>query len=397
MPLVVGEAEVVIRANTAGLDAELAASGDAGFATLGTKADKAGEDAGMGLSAGLGRGAKDIGEDAEKDLEKSTGRMKGLVNDFSSKAKSTLQGIGVPASLLTGTAAATLAIGGVAAVAIDLGSKMQKANATIAASSGQSIEAVTKIGDAFLTTAGVSQHSAIDMSNAFGMVAGSLKLTEGHALTAKQALDFMNTASTLATAKGIDLATATQTLAGVMQAFQLNASQAAMASNVLFNASNATGQGIDTLANSMEKLRSKLGDTAPPMAALAALTVDMTKQGITGRAAVTGLNGAVTSLAAAAAGATTAGQKSEAVLKALGVSAKGANGELTPMSKIIDVLGPKFKTMTQAQQIATATMIFGSSAAKSMTAVILAGTTAYDASDRAQSRSTTQCKKQRTR
>jgi TP901 family phage tail tape measure protein len=381
MPLVVGEAEVIIRANTAGLDTELAASGDAGLASLGSKADKAGEDVGKSLSTGVSKGAKDIGKTAEKDLEQSTGRMKGLLNDLGNKASGTLQGLGVPASLLSGTAALTLGIAGVAAVAVDLGAKMQKANATIAASTGQSIAAVTKIGDAFLTTAGTAQHSAIDMSNAFGMVAGSLKLTEGRALTAKESLDFMNTASDLAVAKGIDLATATTTLAGVMQAFQLKTSQAAEASNILFNASNATGQGIDTLANSMEKLRSKLGDTAPPMAALAALTVDMTKNGITGRAAVTGLNGSVTALAAAAAGATTAGAKSEAVLKALGVSAKQANGTLTPMSEIITKLEPKFKTMTQSQQIATASLIFGSSAAKQMTAVILAGNTAYDAAN----------------
>ena len=386
MALVVGEAEVIVRANTAGLDAEIASSGDAGLASLSTKAEKGGEDAGLALSGGVDKGTKDVLKKTESDVEKSTGRMSGLMNDFGSKAKSSLSGLGVPESLLSGPAVAAVAFGAVAAGAIDLGVKMQKANASIAASSGISIKAATQIGDAFETTAGKSEHSAIDMATAFAPVAGQLKLVEGHALTSAQALQFMNTASTLATASGQDLGTTTATLAGVLQAFQLNASQAADASNILFNASNATGQGIDTLATSMEKLRAKLGDTAPPMSELAALTVDMTKNGITGRAAVTGLNGAVTSLGAAAAGSTTAGQKSEAALQSLGVSAKTASGQLTPMSEIIDKLGPKFATMTQAQQIATATTIFGSSAAKAMTAVIDAGTKSYDLSAQAVTR-----------
>jgi hypothetical protein len=56
------------------------------------------------------------------------------------------------------------------------------------------------------------------------------------------------------------------------------------------------------------------------------------------------------------------------------------------MSEIIDKLAPKFATMTQAQQIATATTIFGSSAAKAMTAVIDAGSKSYDESTAAVTR-----------
>ena len=87
---------------------------------------------------------------------------------------------------------------------------------------------------------------------------------------------------------------------------------------------------------------------------------------------------AVVTLLGAAAGTTKTGKDAEATLRLYGLSAKTANGELTPLSTIIGGLEPKFKTMTQAQQLATATAIFGAAAAKQMTAVILAGSSAFD-------------------
>ena len=47
-----------------------------------------------------------------------------------------------------------------------------------------------------------------------------------------------------------------------MQAFQIPVNGAADASNVLFNASNATGQSIDAIGGVMDKVRSKMGALA---------------------------------------------------------------------------------------------------------------------------------------
>jgi TP901 family phage tail tape measure protein len=254
---------------------------------------------------------------------------------------------------------------------------MQKADASIATSEGVSVKAATNIGNAFLDTGGKVEFSGIKQAQAFSLVAGELKTTEGQALSTAQATTFMTSAMTLATATGTDLSDTTSTLAGVMQAFQLPLAQTASASNVLFNASRATGQGIDTLATSLEKTRSKLGETSPPLSQLTALIVDMTKAGITGRAALTGVNTAMTGLLGAATGTTKANLAANATLKQYGVNAVQANGQLTPMSTIIEKLAPKFATMTQAQQLATSSIIFGSSAAKQMTAVIDAGTVSF--------------------
>ena len=51
---------------------------------------------------------------------------------------------------------------------------------------------------------------------------------------------------------------------------------------------------------------------------------------------------------------------------------------ITPLATIISDLAPRFAKMTQAQQLSTASIIFGSAAAKDMTKVIDAGSASYD-------------------
>jgi TP901 family phage tail tape measure protein len=379
MALVVGEAEVVIRANTKGLEAEMTAGSDPAFSSLGNKAKTAGEDAGTALTTGLSSTSKNIGKDTTAAVEKETSKIKGLYQDMGSKAKSSLSGLGVPASLLNGPAIAGVAFAAVAAGSVDLAVKMQSATASIATTEGISVKAAANIGDAFLSTAGKSEYSGQQLATAFAGVAGQLKATQGSALSTAQSMTFMTSATDLAKASGSDLTSTTSVLGGVLQAFQMNVTQAAGAANVLFNASNATGQSLSSLASSLERTRARLGATSPPMADLAALMVDMTKNGITGRAALTGLNGAMTALQGAATGTSKANVTAAFTLKEYGINALQANGQLTPMSTIIEKLAPKFATMTQAQQLSTATLIFGTSASKAMTAVIDGGVKSYQA------------------
>jgi TP901 family phage tail tape measure protein len=376
--LIVGEAEVIIRANTAGLDAELGAT-DLGAGGLTSKAATAGEDAGLALTGGVKKETGKLGADVAKDGEDAGGMFAGALSKPLSSAKSMLSGLGVPEAVLTGWGAAGVAVAAIGAASIDAAMKMQTADATISTSEGITVKAATNVGDAMLGTSGKSEYSGQQMAVAFGAVAGQLKATQGSALTTAQSMQVMNAASDLATAKQIDLGTATSTVAGVMQAFQLKTGQAAMAADTLFNISNVTGQGVDTVGSALEKLKAKLGDTSPPLGALGALMVDMTKQGITGRAALTGVNTAMTGLIGAATGTTTANLEAKQALQSYGISAVQANGQLTPMSTIIAELGPKFRTMTQAQQLTTASTIFGTSAAKDMVTVINGGPAVYDA------------------
>ena len=293
--------------------------------------------------------------------------------------KSVLSSMGVPSALLGGWGELGLAVVGVAAASIDLGEKMQSADTAIATSTGQSVASATAIGNAMLDTAGKSEFSGEVQAEAYAAVAGQMKATEGATLNTTQAMTLMNAAGDLATAKQISLNTATSTLAATMQAFQMPVKDASDATDILFNASNSTGQGVDTLGAALDKMRAKLGDASPPLGALASLMVDMTDNGITGRAALTGVNSAMTALVAASSDTTTAGKAANKELQSFGISATTASGQLTPMGTIIDGLAPKYATMTQSQQLATSTLIFGASSAQAMTAVINAGIPALDA------------------
>jgi TP901 family phage tail tape measure protein len=313
-------------------------------------------------------------------------RVRPITNTFTSeteggltKLKSMLGSLGVPASLMTGFALTGTAIAGAGVAAVSLAVKMQSADAAIAASSGVSMAAAKSLGDAFLSTGGKSEYSGQQMATAYAAVAGQLKATQGAALTNAQAMTFMYAATDLAKASGQDLGTTTQTLGGVLQAFQLKVKDAANVSNVLFNASNATGQSFTALATSLERVRSRLGNTSPPLAALTALMVDMTKNGITGRTALSGLNTAMTALMGAAVGSTKVNKLAKQTLADYGIAAQTADGQLVSMATVIDKLAPKYATMTQAQQLSTSATIFGNAAAKGMTAVIDGGTRSYNA------------------
>ena len=308
------------------LETDLGAAGLAGGAALhdgvedGTKdvADdlaKDGEDAGSkfsdAMSGGLGKLANLISNTGlplgplSEGLEKSSDATKDL-DSSSSGLFNTMSGVGKVAFL-------GLAVAGAAAAAegIHLAQNMQSADAAIAVAAGTSTKAATDIGNAFLATAGKSEFSGIEMADAFGQVAGQLKSAQGSALSTAQALQVMNAAGDLATAKQISLATATSTVAAAMQAFQLKTKDASSVSDLLLNASNATGQSVSALGNALDKTKTRLGGMSPPIQQLSGLLVDMTNHGETGRAAMTALTSTFTNFLKPAICRSDRGERSE--------------------------------------------------------------------------------------
>jgi phage-related minor tail protein len=334
---------------------------------------------------------------------------------------------------------AAAAIGAIAAESIHMAMEMQTADAAIAVAGGTSVKAATAIGNAFLGTAGKTEFSGKEMAESYATVAGQLRSTEGHALDASSALSVMNATSDLATAKQISLGTATSSVVGIMQAFSLKTKDAAGVADILFNASVATGQGVDTLSAGLEKMKSKLGDAAPPLGQLAGLMVDLTNHGETGRAALTAVSaatqtlitagsgvavaqqaqasafaqlspklqalateykeGKITSEAFATAGhglstsqalqfkafsaATDAIETAKEKLDAMGITVDNAQGKFVGMSSIIGQLHNKIQGETQAQQLATLTTAFGAASASKMLSVVEAGPAVYDAATKA--------------
>ena len=222
-----------------------------------------------------------------QELEAAQAGKTATAQDGLSKA---FNGIGL------GALAATVGIGILVKHSVDAAMSFETTTAQIANSANISSKAAQQIGDAFTSTAGQTTFSAQDMAAAYGKVAGQLGLTAGHALSTKEALDFMNVATTTAEASGQSLGSTTTNLAKIMQAFGLNAHGAADAANAMYNASRVTGVQFGQFANQLTRMKSQLGALAPSISDTATFMVDLTKHGVTGRQAMMMMNTVMTQL-----------------------------------------------------------------------------------------------------
>ncbi|WP_249020561.1 phage tail tip lysozyme [Conexibacter sp. S30A1] len=255
----------------------------------------------------------------------------------------------------------------------DLAAKYQSATHTIAANAGTSAAAATKIGTAFLGTSGQSIFSAKDMVVSFASVAGQLKATEGQALNAGQAMKVMSAAGNLAEATNSTLTTSTSALATVMQGYHLSVSQAAAASDMLFNASRAVNLPLDTVAQAVDRLHSRLGTFAPSLGDVGGLMMSLANQGVTGSRGLRVMTSALQTLA----GNT---QPVQDVLRALGVHIFNAQGKFVGLESAIKQLQPAFAGLTQQSQDLAASTLFGTSASQTMLGVIQRGPAAFQKS-----------------
>lgn len=272
-------------------DASVGLGGLAAF--FATKGKQAAEGFGGALSTGLGKlGA--VAESAELPFAGALARASTAVDANKGnidKLASSYAKLG-KVVLLAGSALAV----GVVYESVKLATGFQQVNYQIAASANISTAAATKISNAFLSTGGVAYASATQIGTAYAKVAGQLGATQGKALTAAQALKFMNTALDLNEAVSGDLATTTGNLSQVMQAFSLKTDQAAYASDVLFNASRLTQTSLGTVTTAVDKLHGRLGTASPSLGDVATLMVELAKNGVVGGKGVQMVSTALTKL-----------------------------------------------------------------------------------------------------
>jgi uncharacterized membrane-anchored protein YhcB (DUF1043 family) len=370
------------------------------------------------------------------DIKEFTAKMdeaKAKVAETSKESSAELDAMSkVGKAALFGVAGGAVAA---AAASVDLGMKFQEATTTLAANAGISVKAATNIGDAMQATAGKSIFSATALTTSFASVAAELGSTEGKAYTAAQALSFMKTSSDLAEGSGISLQSATESLGQVMQSYGIKAKGAASASDILFQSARLSGNSVPSVTAAVQRLHTQLGITTPPLGQTGALLVDMAKHGATGSVAIRTLSTAMTSLlkpmvnvqtstqalnqataqlppglqalaqayqrgqvtatevTKATAGlnvqqkeawtnfttAAAAVDKAKTSYADLGLTVTDANGKFVGIKSVIEQLQPKLVGMTQAQQLATLTQVFGAKAAKELLTTITAGPAAYGA------------------
>jgi len=308
------------------------------------------------------------------DIKEFTAKMetaKGEMDDVGAK------GAGLGSQMAAGLAVAGGAVGalalGVGVVSTKMAMDFGSAMTSVQNSAGLSEAATKNLQDAFLNTAFKTEFSGTQIAQAYATVAGQLELLNGKQLSTSQAMDFVNKASDLATAKQISLSSAMSATTQTMKAFQVPVAQAGTVTNDLYVTSGLTGSSVDALAGQFTKMHLKLGDSIPSLGDMNTLMVDMTSHGVgQGRALMT-VTGAMTKLLDPS-------TKNVQVLQDMGIHAYDATGKFVGMGDIIGQLAPKFAGLNQEQQIQTATTLFGSSAASAMLTLVKAGPAAFDAS-----------------
>ena len=261
---------------------------------------------------------------------------------------------------------------GVVVTAVKLATQFNTSLSAIDARMGITTAAGKAIGDAFLSTAGKVTFSATTIAAAFAPVSGQLDLLNKGALTANQSLGFMTAAMAAAEATGQPLADVTAALANVMVAYHLPLKDAAMATDILTNASMDLNLPISDVASTVDRMAGKLGSAVPPLADVTTLMVELTQSAVPARQAVTDAAAAITSLLDPS-------TKGAADIKELHLKTLDANGSFVGMQSVITQLHKPFEDMTKAQQLQTATLLFGKPAAEAMIAVILKGPAPYEA------------------
>jgi len=308
---------------------------------------------------------------AVKGLGTSFGKTKAASKDAEqattgwAKATPIMMGIGIAG------AAAAAGVLLIAKASVDAAADYQSTTADLAASAAIGVDAANKIGDAFLGTAGTVVYSAQEQMKALAPLTGEIQLTSGHAINASDATKIMAASMDLAEASATDLSSATKDVVSVMKVYHLSTNQAAQASDILYTTARLTGQSVDAVATSVDRLEGRLGPLGPSLSDVSTLMVQLNKHGVEGRMAMMAATGGMNTLLS--------GSKNvSAELKKLNMTVFDSHGKFVGMRDIIAQLQPKLAHMTQEQRLAAERMLFGATAGRELDAVLLEGTAGYD-------------------
>ena len=269
-------------------------------------------------------------------------------------------------------ALATIGIGvGFGAVGVKMAMDFQGSMTKVQNSSGMGQQQIKQLGDAFLGTAFNSEFSAQELATAFAGVAGQLTLLNGHVLTTKQTMDVMSSASDLAVAKNIDLASSTQAVVSAMKVFQTPLKDVADATNQLYVASDLSGTSIGGVVGQYTKLHAALGISIPSMKDMNVLMADMNNLGV-------GQGRTMMKVQQAIGGMLDPTKQWTAAQHDLTGNIYTLDGHFIGMSALIDQMSPKFKGMTDEQAKAAAQTLGWGKASDAMIEIMRGGIPAYD-------------------
>lgn len=270
-------------------------------------------------------------------------KLKGLAKTGVSAITTTLAGI-----------ATTLGAGATAAATV--GSSFEAAMSKVSAISGASGKDLQSLTDKAKEMGAKTKFSASESAEALQYMAMA-------GWNTKSMLNGIDGIMSLAAADGLDLATTSDIVTDAITAFGLKASDSTHFADVLAKASSSANTNVSMLGESFKYVAPLAGAMNYSVEDVSVALGLMANASVKGSMAGTSLKTALSNLASPT-------KEMQKVMDEYKISMTDANGEALPLIDVIKELRTKFSGLSETEQTAAASTLFGKEAMSGMLAII---------------------------
>lgn len=249
---------------------------------------------------------------------------------------------------------AGIAAGGTAAATV--GSSFEAAMSKVSAISGSTGKDLQSLTDKAKEMGAKTKFSASESAKALQYMAMA-------GWDTKSMLDGIDGIMSLAAADGLDLATTSDIVTDALTAFGLKASDSTHFADVLAKASSSANTNVSMLGESFKYVAPLAGSMGYSVEDISVALGLMANASVKGSMAGTSLKTALSNMAAPTDSMTE-------IMTKYGISLEDANGKSKPLIDVLKQLREKFGGLSETEQTAAASTLFGKEAMSGMLAII---------------------------
>ncbi|MGN0491249.1 phage tail tape measure protein [Ruminococcus sp.] len=259
-------------------------------------------------------------------------------------------------AMTTAFAAVTAGIAAGGTAAATVGSSFEAAMSKVSAISGSTGKDLQSLTDKAKEMGAKTKFSASESAEALQYMAMA-------GWDTKSMLDGIDGIMSLAAADGLDLATTSDIVTDALTAFGLKASDSTHFADVLAKASSSANTNVSMLGESFKYVAPLAGSMGYSVEDISVALGLMANASVKGSMAGTSLKTALSNMAAPT-------DSMAAIMTKYGISLEDANGKSKPLIDVLKQLREKFSGLSETEQTAAASTLFGKEAMSGMLAII---------------------------
>lgn len=292
------------------------------------------------------------------DTKIDTSGFKGGIDKIKSIAQA---GVSAVTTTLAGI---TAVLGAGATAAATVGSSFEAAMSKVSAISGATGDSLQSLTDKAKEMGAKTKFSASESASALQYMAMAGWDTESM-------LNGIDGIMNLAAADGLDLATTSDIVTDALTAFNLKASDSTHFADVLAKASSSANTNVSMLGESFKYVAPLAGTMGYSVEDVSLALGLMANASVKGSMAGTSLKTALSNLASPT-------EEMSNVMTQYGISISDAEGNALPLIDVMKQLREKFSGLSETEQAAAASTLFGKEAMSGMLAIINASDSDFD-------------------